>query len=320
MRYPSTYAELPQTRLYTELLSSSFGLRLPLEPQESFRTFRNQQVHIDLHAPARTARGTVILVHGAGGHGRLLAPFAAPFVAQGFAVCAPDLPGYGLTRGPRTVDHASWIELVTELANELGSTGPVFLFGLSLGGITALRAAQRARCVAGVIATTLIDPHCAATFDRCARSAWLGRLARWLFRVAPTGVDALSVPLRWVTPLEKMTTDAALARLLNADALLGARRIPFGFWRSLHSAESASCFDLPCPLLLVHPGADVWTPLDLSRPVFDAVQSPKQLVVLSNGAHAPLEQPAYAELCAALVGFVERHGPMRDAPNPAAAT
>jgi pimeloyl-ACP methyl ester carboxylesterase len=62
---------------------------------------------------------------------------------------------------------------------------------------------------------------------------------------------------------------------------------------------------LRCPLLLAHPGADRWTPLALSRPLFDALQGDKRLVMLSGGEHAPLEAPAFQELSRALREFVE---------------
>jgi pimeloyl-ACP methyl ester carboxylesterase len=115
------------------------------------------------------------------------------------------------------------------------------------------------------------------------------------------------VRLRWVAPIEKLTADEALARLLLDDPLIGTRRVRLGFLRSLHVQPDADeSYDLPCPLLLVHPGRDAWTPFSLSLPVFDAVRSPKRCVVLDNGSHAPLEQPAYTELCSAVAGFLEQ--------------
>lgn len=61
---------------------------------------------------------------------------------------------------------------------------------------------------------------------------------------------------------------------------------------------------LACPLLLAHPGADTWTPTALSKAVFDRVPGPKRFVELRGGAHAPLERPAYDDLCAATIAFL----------------
>jgi alpha-beta hydrolase superfamily lysophospholipase len=200
--------------------------------------------------------------------------------------------------------------LVAELAREASERGPVFLFGLSVGGMTALRAAQRVRGVTGVIASTLVDLRRTDTFDQVGRAPWLARVSRWLFRLLPRAAEGISLPLAWAAPLERLSSDAELTRLLMHDPLIGKNLVSLGFLRSLHMhTEREASYDLQCPLLLVHPGADAWTPLALSMPVFDAVRSPKQCVVLSNGAHAPLEQPAYAELCAALEAFVMEHAP-----------
>jgi alpha-beta hydrolase superfamily lysophospholipase len=228
-------------------------------------------------------------------------------------VLAPDLPGYGLTVTAGAADYADWPRLVADLARTAAVDGPVFLFGLSVGGITALFAAQHlardgaaAPPLAGVIATTLIDLRDRATFLRATRTRWLGRLALAAFRLGRfTG--GLAFPLAWTTPIEALTSDPALARILVRDPLLGRRRVPLGFFRSMHRyTPPAADYALPCPLLLVHPGADTWTPTAMSLPVFAQVPGAKTLTVLSNGAHAPLESPAYAELLAAILAFLAR--------------
>ncbi|WP_459545965.1 hypothetical protein [Nocardia sp. X0981] len=67
----------------------------------------------------------------------------------------------------------------------------------------------------------------------------------------------------------------------------------------------------PCPVLLVHPGADRWTPLPLSRPFFDRIAAPKCSVVLDHAGHYPIEEPGVHQLIDALAGVAtarEEHG------------
>jgi pimeloyl-ACP methyl ester carboxylesterase len=157
--------------------------------------------------------------------------------------------------------------------------------------------AERARAVSGVIATTLIELADPETFDRLARTRVLGRLARWGFRWLAGFLDRLALPLWWMTPLGTLTTDPALRQALLADPLLGRRRVSLGFFRSLHQyAPSLLVPRLTCPLLVLHPGADEWTPTEMTRAVFDRMDGDKKMVELSNGAHAPLESPAFTEL------------------------
>jgi alpha-beta hydrolase superfamily lysophospholipase len=197
----SDYATHPSSTLYRRELARAFGLDVSRGPRETWRTWRGHHVHIDDWAPLdRRPRGTVILVHGAGGNGRVLAPFALPAVDAGFAVRAPDLPGYGLTRVRRgaRVDYSEWVELVADLADDAASRGPVVIFGMSVGGMTALWAAQRARTpIAGVIATTLLDLRDERTFLGAARG-WIGRLSLFAFRTPPP--STVSPSRSWPRP------------------------------------------------------------------------------------------------------------------------
>jgi alpha-beta hydrolase superfamily lysophospholipase len=239
----------------------------------------------------------------------LLAPFAAPLASAGFAVRAPDLPGYGLSRqsGDHPVDYAEWVQLVAELADEAATRGPVFLFGLSVGGLLSVFAAQKARRVAGVIATTLIDLREPETVLRVVRARWIGRLALLAFRFGGSWLRKMALPLALALPIETLTTDRVLARMLLRDPLVGRRRVPLELFRSMHQYHAPRPdYVLPCPLLLVHPGADAWTPTALSLRIFERIEGPKTLVTLTNGAHGPFESPAYAELCQATLHFIER--------------
>jgi alpha-beta hydrolase superfamily lysophospholipase len=308
MTLPDQYSQHGHSARQRARAERAFRVPSLVPASEHFRRYGAYDVHLDLHEPAGEAQGHALLIHGAGANGRLLAPFAAPLLARGLRVLAPDLPGYGITRGDssRTRYH-EWIEILTEIARELLAHGPLVLFGLSVGGLTALRVAQKVPEIRAVVATTLIELGDPAVFDRVARSRALGMIARWTFHHLPWLSDRLALPLSWLAPLERMTSDRELGALLRSDALLGARRVPLRFMRSLHEYRpERTDYDLPCPLLLVHPGADRWTPLALSLRVFDTMRSEKELVVLSGGAHAPLESPAFAELCAAVEGFLAK--------------
>jgi alpha-beta hydrolase superfamily lysophospholipase len=246
---------------YRTLLAERAGIALTSEPEEGELEVRGHRLHLDRWPTEGGPRGTVILVHGGGGNGRVLAPFAPLATAVGWEALAPDLPGYGLScpapdyRG----DYGEWVEVLAELAGR--TTGPVVLAGFSPGGLTAVFAAQQ----------------------------------------------AATVPLSLAAPLRAMTADPELQRWFLEDPLLGRLRVPLGFLRTLH--ETGLVDDvLPCPLLLVHPGADAWTPVELSRRTLDQLRGRKRLRVLSNGSHLPVERPAYDELEAEFAGFLAAIG------------
>ena len=300
-----TYHKSAHWRAYQALLSKEFGVDIRQEPEELWMERRGHNLHVDEWVPKTAPRGTVILVHGGGGNGRILSPYADIFVRDGWRVLAPDLPGYGLTIPSAEFgwNYAEWPATVAALADE--QEGPVFLMGLSMGGLTALYAAQQSQNVDGVIATTLLDPSVDSQLVAAARAPWLGWLTLFGIRYAPWLMDRVWMPLNIAVAMKDMSSNRAMARFFQTDKLLGRRWAPARFFRSVHEFKRDS-LDLACPLLLAHPGADEWTPLALSLTAFERVSSPKELVELDGGSHLILEQPALSQLEAACLSFVDR--------------
>lgn len=290
-----SYANTPSWHRYRQLLLDSFGIPIRQVPIERWKTVLGHDVHLDEWRSEGPSRGTLILVHGGGGNGRILAPFGDFAAGLGWLAIAPDLPGYGLTR-PRADfrwDYGEWPAVVAALADDC--QGPVVLMGLSVGGMTAALAAQAARGVQGVIATTLLDMSDPATFVRAAKWRWLGKASLLGFRWMPSIVDRLRLPLRLVAPLDRMSSHPAMAEYFENDPLLGRLRVPSRFFRTMHTLHMPR-LEPRCPLLLVHPGADHWTPTAMSQPAFDRVVGNKRLRELTNGSHLPAEVPARLEL------------------------
>lgn len=288
---------------YRQILQTSFGIEIDRTPEEIWRNLDGHELHLDIWEPDQPLKGTVILVHGAGGNGRILAPYAGCATGMGWRVIAPDLPGYGLTR-PRPGyrgDYAEWIGLIASLAAE--TEGKLVLMGMSAGGMTALLAAEVASNVDGVIATTLLDLGDPRLVVRAARGRLMGYMSVLSFRLMPWLVDRISMPVGAIAPMDAMSRDENVQRYFSEDPLLGRLWVSLRLFRTMHSRRSSS-FQPGCPLLLVHPGADVWTPTDMSQSAYDRVEAPKEFVVLTNGSHLPLEQPAFAELQEAIRGFL----------------
>lgn len=299
-----TFAQRPSWPTYRTILAEEFGIHLQTAPVERFVAVRRHRVRIDEWAASGPSQGTVILVHGGGGNGRILAPFAEPLARHGWRVLAPDLPGFGLTEPAPgwDWDYAEWPRVIAGIAD--AQDGPVVLMGLSLGGMTAVFAAQQSARVAGVVATTLLDASVARNFITAARWPWLGRLSLLAMRYAPAIVDRLRLPLRLAAPLGAMSANRRMARYFAGDPLIGASWKPVRFFRTLHAFTPPSLV-LGCPLLLVHPGADAWTPTALSREVFDRITARKSFVELPGGSHLPVEQPAYRALNEQVTGFLD---------------
>ena len=88
----------PDWPAYKRILADRHGFFMRQDPIQTWWTWRRHRIHLDHHIPKTQPLGTLILVHGAGGHGRLLAPIGQMAADLGWKVLAPDLPGYGLTQ------------------------------------------------------------------------------------------------------------------------------------------------------------------------------------------------------------------------------
>lgn len=297
------FSESNSWTAYRRVVAEEFGLDLQIEPTERWMPVRGHRVRIDEWSGDQKS-GTVILVHGGGGNGRVLAPFAEPIARHGWRVLAPDLPGFGLTEPAPGFDgdYAEWPAVVAEIAD--AQQDPVVLFGLSMGGMTAVFAARESSHVAGVIATTLLDLTDPATFAAAARWEWLGRLSSVAMALAPGLFDRIPLPLRLAAPLRAMSSSEGMQAYFARDPLIGRSWKPARFFRTAHTYP-AGRLELDCPLLVIHPGADRWTPTALSRTVFERIEARKTFVALSNGEHLPLEQPAYRELTQRVEQFLD---------------
>lgn len=276
------------------------------QPREQQLTLDDAVLHIDEFGDD-AADITVILLHGGGGHGRLLQPFALPLAQAGYRVVVPDLPAHGLSHAEGLVTFDRWVRWVSLLVErEHAACRRVVLYGLSLGGTTAWHVAAENPHVAGIIATTLLDMR-----DDAARAATAsGPLAANVLAPAaialPAVFDSVSLRAGDVGKMAAMSTSSSLVQLLERDPRIGGVSMPAAFYRTLMTRAPATAPEdgrLP-PLLLVHPGADEWTPVALSLPLYERWRSRdagdldqhKSIVMLPGGAHLPLERVAFDAL------------------------
>ncbi len=276
-------------------------------PAEEWFVFADHQIHLDRLPGTTGTDTTVVLVHGGAGHGRLLLPFALPLWARGFEVVAPDLPNYGRSiPGAERITLDVWVRILSALVDQEHARGRrVVLYGLSIGGMTSYHVAAENPKVAAVVATTLLDLREGDARDAAASSRFMSRVVSPLGRALPWLFDGLMLRAGAVGRLEGMSPMRDLVDALDEDPRIGRVRMPAAFYRTLSErSPSREPEQFTTPILLVHPGHDLWTPLALSRPFFDRIAGPRQIRVLGGGAHIPLEQPAFDELQRTVLAFL----------------
>ena len=186
------YADLEGWQRYQDFFPPSMRCTATTTPSEEWWTWNGIDVHLD-RSPVPESPIKVIVLHGAGAYGRVMAPAAVIARRHGYETVSPDLPGYGLTRvSSKQMTYSLWIDCVCALIDaELARDGrPVVLFGVSLGGLLAYHAAARSRRIVGLVATTLADPREPAVrqgFARTALTAARGSGCSIGFACSPTG-------------------------------------------------------------------------------------------------------------------------------------
>jgi alpha-beta hydrolase superfamily lysophospholipase len=302
MSRPSYEREAGHWRLYQPHLPHEVRLEPGAEPDEEWWERDGGAVHLDRFVTPG-ARTTVVVLHGGGGYGRLLASLGRPLAEAGHEVVLPDLPGYGLTEGdPAAVRYEDWVACAVELSERERARGnDVVLFGLSMGGMLALHAAAAAPpgAVAGVAATTLMDPR----RPQVRRGA--GRVPAPAGLLASGAADRLRVPMRLLAPLARMSAIPAVNALCRTDPQGGGRRVALGLlrtWMTYTPAIEPEAFDR-CPVLLAHPLADRWTPVGWSRETLERIPGATRFVGLERCEHWPLEQPGLSTLLGEVGAF-----------------
>ena len=296
-------------RRYQEFFPPAMRLSPDSPLVEDHWAWRGLDVHLDrMDVPG--ARLKVIVLHGAGAYGRVMAPAAVIAQRHGYSTVAPDLPGYGLTACPsRRLDYPLWIDCVVdlidaELARDPGV--PVALFGVSLGGLLAYQAAAASRKVVGLVATTLADTREGGVRRGFARHAMVGTVGLCLLSRLSFALDGLPLPMAAVSKMNAISNDPALSALVSSDRLGGGSWVPARFLRTLMTTAPAiepEAFDV-CPVLLVHPGMDRMTEIAHSRRFFDRLPGAKRMVVLEGASHMPTESPGVETMEAEVLSFL----------------
>lgn len=292
------------------LLPSEFRINEELTPDEYFIKWKTNSIHID-HYSRSDAKAKIVMLHGVGGNGRLLSFAAVPLFKLGYEIIAPDLPGYGLSLvDKKKVTYGDWIELASYLIDheKAKDNRPLFIFGLSAGGMLAYHAAALNLKVKGVIATNLLDQRNTKVRDYSSGNLIISRVGIPMLGVLSRINMGLMLPMKAIVNMKAIANNRLMVSHLLKDKTASGTRVPVRFITTLINAKPAiepEKFKLP--LLLVHPENDKWTPVKVSQIFFDRLQCKKELKILEGAGHFPIEYPGIYQLPKYVSQFIENH-------------
>ena len=278
-------------------------------PHEYFLPVSDCEIHIDHYKPS-APKGKVILFHGVGGNGRLLSFIAVPWMKNGFEVICPDMPLYGYTRYKQTVTYDAWVSCGTKIVQHYQSENsvPVFLFGLSAGGMLAYQIVCETDSIKGLIVTCLLDQRNSLITKSTAINPILGALAKPVLAVAKNFAGDMKVPMKWLGNMKSIANNKKLAILLLQDKKASGAMVSLSFLYSMLNPIikiEPEKFDR-CPVLLAHPGDDHWTDIKLSNLFYERLACEKEKVILDGAGHFPIERLGLKQMEIACLEFMER--------------
>jgi alpha-beta hydrolase superfamily lysophospholipase len=241
--------------------------------------------------PVEDPARLVVLVHGYGEHIGRYAHVAQALNERGSAVVGPDHVGHGTSDGEQALveDFEAVVDDLRAVVADARDDLPVVMVGHSMGGLIAVRYAQRAReDLAGLV---LSGPAVGLTpvFE-----GWLAAPelpsdpidVATLSRDPEVGEAYAADPLVWHGSWKRPTLEAFVA----ADRAI---------------AHGPGFGDLP--LLYVHGAEDQLVPVDLARPVVERLAGPdSELHVLDGARHEVFNETDKDDTIAMVAAFAER--------------
>ncbi|MGM0446140.1 MAG: alpha/beta hydrolase [Bacillota bacterium] len=277
-------------------------------PEEKYWHWKNFNIHLDYYKN-NSSKHKVILLHGVGGNGRLLSFIAVPLYKNGIEVICPDLPGYGLTKTSNiNFDYSTWVELLKDLIRfELKRDNKdIILVGLSAGGMLAYHAGC-IEDITGMVFTNLLDQRIQIVRDESAANKILSRVGLPVLKLISRINDNINIPMKLVSNMNKIVNNNDLLNILLKDKKSSGAKVPIRFITSMLEY----CPDIEpetfngCPVLLLHPENDRWTDLSLSKLTFDKFNIDKEIKILENAGHFPIEEPGITKLYKSTYQFIQ---------------
>jgi alpha-beta hydrolase superfamily lysophospholipase len=233
----------------------------------------------------------VVLLHGYAEHMGRYEHVAQALVARGSAVVGPDHVGHGLSPGERAVvkDFESVVDDLRAVVQITRDDLPVVMVGHSMGGLIAIRYAQRHReDLAGLVLTS--------------PAVGLGPVVEGWLAASELPSDPIDVAV--------LSRDPAVGEAYAADPL-----VYHGGWKrpylEAYVAADRAIADGPglgdLPLLYLHGADDQLPPVELARPVVERLAGPDtELHILEGARHELFNELGKAQAIESVASFAER--------------
>ena len=284
------YEEQAAWREIQQFLPQRYQMPPQPLPNEEYWPWRQHRIHLDCYRNSQ-APFKVILLHGVGTNGRQLSLIlGAPLAQRGIETIAVDMPEYGLTQvgAGKPVRYDDWVQIGNDLieAERARDPRPIFLYGLSAGGMETYHIAALNGHVRGIIGMTFLDQRIQQVRDETARNWLMSRVGvPMAHMLAASPLAGLRMPMSVASKMFTLVNHAGALRAFLADKTSAGKWVTMAFLSSYGRYQprlEPEDFAV-CPILLTQPAQDRWTPLHLSELVLKRIgRVPVQTVMLEG--------------------------------------
>lgn len=307
-----TYSKQKEWHEIQDYLPNKYHFKQDYQPTEEWWNWKGHKVHLDCFRNEK-ANVKVILLHGVGTNGRQMSMIlGGPLSKDGFETIAIDMPTYGVTkvRKNTVVKYDDWVDLASDYIDfELQRDDrPIVLYGLSAGGMETYHVAAKNKKVKGIIGMTFLDQKLQQVRDETAKNLFMSRVGIPMAGIAcKLGLENFKMKMSTASKMSALCNDENVMEVFNRDKTSAANKASMRFLDSYDNYQPAmepEEFDV-CPILLTQPEQDRWTPLHLSTPFLNKIKKVDvKIVMVENGGHYPVEQPALDQMHDAIVEFI----------------
>ena len=309
-----SYSNQKEWEEIQSFLPKEFQLTEDTLPYEEYWEWKGHQIHLDTYRNG-VAKVKIILLHGVGTNGRQMSTIIGhPLAMDGYEVIAIDMPIYGETAVKKgfVVTYDDWINLGDDYINEELSKDnrPIFLYGLSAGGMETYHIACKNKKVAGIIGMTFLDQREKIVRDTTTRNAFWAKFGVPLAKLScSVGLSAFQMKMSICSKMNTLCNDKKALRAMLKDKTSAGNKVNMRFlvdYMTYVPEIEPEQFDI-CPIILTQPECDRWTPQFLSELFLSKIEKvPVTKVVLKKGSHYPIGKDALDDLHRSISEFIAR--------------
>lgn len=301
---PDSYAEQKAWKEIQATMPDKYHFTEDFKPTEEWWDWNGNLVHLDTFRNPE-AKAKVVMVHGVGTNGRQMSMvLGGPLAKLGYETIAIDMPTYGITKvnPDQVIVYDDWIKLGSDYINrELERDDrPIFLYGLSAGGMETYDIAALNGKVKGIIGMTFLDQRNEDVRNTTTNNWFWGHVGVTMAKImADDGLGKLKIKMAICSKMSALCNNELTMKAFMEDKTSAANSVTYTFIKSYmyhNLVKEPEDFDV-CPVLLTQPELDRWTPLRLSEPFLARIKKvPVTTVILPQGGHYPVEEQALDKL------------------------